>query len=458
VKRTHLWLWTLTATSVALASCAGGPSTSDSLPLAATGGVAPGGPQARSDASSRVAQANAAATPEAVPFPSKPDTDPFYAQPKPFPKLAPGTILASRAVTFAPYEDATLPNAAWQLKFVSRDTNDLPIAAVATVVKPLQPAPEISEPLLVFAYPEDSLGAECAPSHSLTGSQLYTGQQDYAAVPALNLGWTLVYPDSEGPQSAYASGPLAAHIGFDSARAAEHFAPLGLNSKTAVGFYGYSGGAFVSAWAATLEQTYAPDMNVVGIASGGTPANPGQIVQNIDTNRVSALAGFSLIMSAIIGVNRSYPELATPILNAKGVAAANALANGCGGSTTGGAASPSGSFNDYTTSANPLDSKGAREVLPQITLPLAHHAPIANVFVYHSQVDELIPIAGVDAMVSAWCAAGSQVEYYRGVNGEHVTFGDTSGPLAIAYLESRFYGTGPPVVPPGSSTCNQGAL
>jgi hypothetical protein len=60
-------------------------------------------------------------------------------------------------------------------------------------------------------------------------------------------------------------------------------------------------------------------------------------------------------------------------------------------------------------------------------------------------------------MVNAWCAAGSQVEYYRGANGEHVTFGDTSGPLAIAYLESRFSGL-PPVVPPTSTTCNQGGV
>jgi hypothetical protein len=350
-----------------------------------------------------------------------------------------------------------MSNKTWQIKFVSRDTNMQRIAAIATVVEPTTPATGIAEPLVVFAYAEDSLGSECAPSHSVTGSQLYTGEQDYAALNALALGYTLVYPDSEGPYTAYASGVLAGHIGLDSAIAAEQFSPLGLNSKTPVGIYGYSGGAFVSAWAATLEQTYAPNLNVVGIASGGTPANPAQIVQNIDSNAVANKIAFSLILSATFGLNRSYPTLLTPILNAAGVAAGAALANGCGGATTGGATTPSGQFYDYTTSANPLPLPNVQAVLNQTTLPLAGQSPITNVFVYHSAVDELIPVAGAQTMVNAWCAAGSQVEFYIGANGEHVTFGDTSGPLAIEYLESRFAGT-PTLVPPSSTTCNQGGI
>lgn len=108
-----------------------------------------------------------------VPFPPAPDSDPFYQQPNPMPDVAPGTILKSRAVTFAPVGGAPLPNAAWQLQFMSRDTNGHPIAAVATVVKPQSPASGVA-PLVAYQYAEDALGNQCAPSHTTTG---FTGEQ-----------------------------------------------------------------------------------------------------------------------------------------------------------------------------------------------------------------------------------------------------------------------------------------
>jgi hypothetical protein len=37
--------------------------------------------------------------------------------------------------------------------------------------------------------------------------------------------------------------------------------------------WGYSGGAAAVAWAAALKTSYAPDLNIVGVAQGGTPAN-----------------------------------------------------------------------------------------------------------------------------------------------------------------------------------------
>src|ERR1700722_8527605 len=49
----------------------------------------------------------------AIPFPAATDSDPFYGQPNPFPKSAPGTILASRSVTYEP-DSTTMTNSAWQ--------------------------------------------------------------------------------------------------------------------------------------------------------------------------------------------------------------------------------------------------------------------------------------------------------------------------------------------------------
>ncbi len=390
-----------------------------------------------------------------MPFAPTPDTDAFYAQPSPFPKVAPGTILASRSEEFAPEEGVALTNTAYEVKFASRDTNGNPIAAVTTIVFPQTPAATTPQPLAVIALAEDGLGAACAPSHNITGSTVNSsGIAEGAALSLQGLayGWILDYPDYEGPQSAYASGPLNGYITLDSIRAAENFAPAGLNAKTPVGIYGYSGGGFAAAWSATLENAYAPELNVVGITSGGTPANVKTVIENAQTDVVTNLSTFALIFSAFEGINRSYPTLWTPILNAAGVAAAQSLANGCGGATTNGAAKPSGTYSDYLTGTDPIDAPNAEAVYPLVTLPLAGQFPKTNVFVFHSQVDEIIPISEADAMVAGWCAAGSTIEYYRGATGEHVTFEADAGPLAYAFLESRFAGT--TIVPPTSTTCN----
>jgi hypothetical protein len=62
---------------------------------------------------------------------------------------------------------------------------------------------------------------------------------------------------------------------LDSMRAVANFkSTLGLNTSTPkiVG-YGYSGGAIATGWAASLISSYAPELKVLGWASGGTPAN-----------------------------------------------------------------------------------------------------------------------------------------------------------------------------------------
>jgi len=391
----------------------------------------------------------------AIPFPAASDSDAFYGRPSPFPSSPPGTILSSRSVTYAP-NGVTMTNKAWELKFVSCDVNDKPIAAVATVVLPLVPATG-TEPLLVEAFAEDALGAQCAPSHLLTGSTAET--LDEVGVPdALQAtGWTVVYPDFEGPSSEYAVGKTEGHITLDAIKAVEAFAPAGLNAKTPVGMNGYSGGAEAVSWGATLQHTYAPNLNIVGIASGGTPADLVGIVDNIDGTSAVQVASnalfFNIIYMSAVGINRGFPQLMTPILNAAGVAAAVAMENGCGGKDSNGSGGPAGTFANYTTT-NIDTAPGVLATVPLWDLAQPGKPPVSNEFVYSSITDELIPIAGVDKMVAAWCAAGATIEYDReATGGDHVTTELDSTQDVVAYMTGQYLGLGV-VVPLGSTTCN----
>ena len=81
--------------------------------------------------------------------------------------------------------------------------------------------------------------------------------------------------------------------------------------------------------------------------------------------------------------------------------------------------------------------------------------PTANLYVYHEILDELIPIAGTDAMVDEWCDAGVPLSYFRSLTGEHIAGAASGAPFAIAYLAGQLAGSPVPVVPPLARSCNQ---
>ncbi|MEL0028113.1 MAG: lipase family protein [Perlucidibaca sp.] len=399
-----------------------------------------------------------------VPYPPTPDSDAFYAQPSTLPSVTPGTILGFRTVTFAPL-GIPLPNEAWQLQFLSKDVNGRPIAAIATVIKPLIPRVG-GAVLLSHQFAEDSLGSRCAPSHTLTGGQInpLNDAELSKTTAALALGWTVVVPDHEGPNSAFAAGRLHAHITLDGIRAALQFAPLGLSASTPVGLIGYSGGGIASAWAASYQPSYAPELNLVGAAVGAPATNLIEVARNADTNPVTNAVYFSLVLGAIQGINRAFPQLVTPYLNDKGKATFEAMKDGCVGGTsgvggpyfedvTGGINRPTGHFDDYTSVPNLLDAPSTKALAPLINLPQSGHSPTTDVFLYHAATDELLLVAGTDETADAWCADGTPLHYYRLPVGEHIATDVLVSPFAITYLSSRFAGS-QGSFPPGTTSCD----
>lgn len=394
----------------------------------------------------------AAARLDQVPFAPTPDVDAFYAQPDPLPNVPPGTILKSREIQFAP-GGAPQPNPAWHIQYMTRDVNGRALAAVAAVVKPLNPSPSGSQPLVSYQFAYDSLGSKCVPSRTIMGDPSNNNSQLETLTYLGGLtgqGWTMVFPDYEGPYSAYGAGQLSGQATLDGIRAALSFEPLGLSKDTPVGMWGYSGGALATSWAASLQPAYAPELNIVGVASGGTPADVFGIVQAAENGPF-----FGLIFSAIIGANRAYPELIPlSLLNDEGKRVVEAIKDGCVGDTTDGSPGASGKLADYTTASDPFSTPGALAVRPKVTLPQPGRTPRVDMYVYHEMLDELIPIAGTDAMVAAWCADGAPVSYFRSATGEHVAGAATGAPAAIAYLAGQFNGAPQRVVPPGTQRCN----
>jgi len=396
-----------------------------------------------------------------IPFAPMPESEDFYKQPAQMPNVPPGTIIKSLAVSFAPGE-LPLPNKAWLLQYMTRDVNDQPLIAVAAVVQPILPSSAAKKPLLAYQFAYDSLGNSCVPSRTITGDRsnpyIMLETPEYAVAQALsgpmsgmnNESWTLVFPDYEGPYHAYGAGKLSGQATLDAIRAALKFEPLGLSGDSPVGMWGYSGGALASAWAASLHPSYAPEINLVAVAAGGTPADIFEVTKYTENS-----SNFGLLFTLLIGTNRAYPELfPSGALNREGRRVAEASKDGCHGATTDNSASASGRLADYTTVADPYSTPGARAVRAMTLLPQASHHPSTNLYVYHEIMDELVPITGTDAMVKAWCAEGVHTSYYRNPVGTHTAGAVDGAAVAGDYLINRLNGNTNDVFLPGTQTCN----
>lgn len=369
----------------------------------------------------------ASAAPGGAPPP--PDQDPFYRPAGAIAGLPPGTVLGSRQVTVAAL-GVPVPVAAWQLLLTSTDTRGTAEAAVATVLLPATPVPAGGRPLVSYQVAEDSLSTACAPSYEM---RLGREAEEPLIAQALAQGWAVVVPDYEGPGSQWTAGTQAGHSVLDAIRAAERFAPAGLaGAGTAVGLWGYSGGGQATAWATELQPGYAPELRIAGAAEGGVPADIAQVARAIDGGPASGL-----YFGAAVGLSRAYPEIgAESFLNDRGRAAFARIGGECIDQFAREYAFQR--LEDYTTVGDPLALPAVQRVVAEDRL--GRRTPAAPLHVYHAALDELIPVAGVRALVAGYCAAHVAVDYREDLLSDHVSLAATGAPEAVAYLAARFQG------------------
>jgi hypothetical protein len=369
---------------------------------------------------------------QAIPQPAD---DPFYQPPAGFAAHPAGTILRSRQIT-AMKLAVPLPVQAWQILTRSTDTKGRPVGVVATLMVPM--APYLgggARPLLSYQVAINSLGDQCNPSYSLR-----SGSRDGNTQVELNLmeqamlkGWAVVTTDHEGPRSAYTAARMGGHAVLDGIRAALRLPDTGLaGPATPIGLMGYSGGAQATGWAAEMHASYAPELDIKGIASGGTVADLGAGLRQIDGGAFSGL-----VFGAMVGIDREYPELnLDALLNPAGHAMKAEISDMCVSQLRESHAFEH--FRTYTNVPDPFSEPKVQRVVSDVRL--GRTTPSAPVYLYHAILDELIPIADVDVLYSQWCAGGGNVTYHRDPASDHITLLVTGAPAALSFLEARFAG------------------
>ncbi|MFJ4651997.1 lipase family protein [Nocardia sp. NPDC088792] len=356
-----------------------------------------------------------------------PDPDGFYYAAGNLDAAAPGDVLNSRLIPAHPFAGATV----WQLLYRSTDSHGGPIAAVTTLVSPGPGA----RPLVSYQPFVNSLGLQCAPSHTL----LNGGLQE---TPALNLllarGWALSIPDHLGPDSAYGAARMGGQITLDGIRAVKRFAPAGL-ADGPVGLAGYSGGAMSTGFAAALAPDYAPELPIVGVAEGGVPVNPGKMaLQAADTPQPLFGLGFAVA----VGMEREYPaempldEALTPA----GFAMRDRIANSCVDDIISVGANHHISEVFHSSIENDPTLIGAMHANALEVAPELIHVPL---YEWHGGNDQ-VPLDLAMYTAGRYCAAGTPVQFDIIPGADHGTAIFPGAANAFGYLADRFAGLAPP--------------
>lgn len=359
-----------------------------------------------------------------------PQHDPFYTPPDPVPDVAPGTVLRSRPVTVRALA-VPVPVRSWQVLYRSTDTRGEPEAVSGTVLVPATPWTGGPRPLVTYAVGSHGLGPECAPSY-----QLRLGRDPELGLISLALsrGWAVVVTDYEGSGTpgphTYAAGRTTGQAVLDAARAAQRLPQAGLAPAGPVGVWGYSEGGIGASWAGELAPTYAPQLRIVGIASGGTPADLEPVVRHLDGGPFSGLA-----LAGAVGLATAYPDLPFhSILTPQGRAAVERISAQCVDEFTREFAFRR--LPEFTTVDDPVALPQWQQVLDANVLGTT--APAAPVLLYHAALDELIPVTVARQLAADYCARDVTVRYLESPVDDHVSYAATAAPAVTSWLVDRF--------------------
>ncbi len=363
-----------------------------------------------------------------------PQQDAFYQPPadEALGSVAPGTVLRYREISAKAYYAFPVKGKAWQLMYRSTDHKGRPVAVVGTVLVPVN-APAQQRQLLVYNVAYDALTLRCAPSYELVKG---TALEQALIQTALKDGLVVMSPDYEGLQSLWTVGLNSGQGVLDGVRAAENFALAGLDgANTPVAITGYSGGAVAAAWANELYRSYAPELNIKGVAAGGVPVDLGNVARKIDGKLFAGV-----YFGATTALTRAYPEIDVQgLTNDKGKKALEKAADMCLGQFLTGAPDPLTAFafqrmRNLVTVPDLLAVPDVKRVIAENRL--GQRTPGAPMYLYQGTVDELMPLADVDALVKTYCSAGVKLTYKKVVS-DHILLAVSGFGNALSFLEDR---------------------
>ncbi|MBE1877250.1 lipase family protein [Myceligenerans pegani] len=350
-------------------------------------------------------------------FPVPPDD--FYDPPADLGDGADGEVIRTR-------EQATgLSARTWMVMYHSTNATGQDIPVTGRVLVPHRAwRGEGPRPIVTVAPGTRGVGDDCAPSRWL----------DYErplVEPFLLQGYAVVITDYEGLGTpgvhTYMVGRSQGRVVLDMVRAATNLPAAGLDPGGKVAVVGYSQGGGAAVWAAELWREHAPELDVVGVAAGGVPADLTAV-----SERLNGGVGFGFMLLAAFGYDAAYPELdLRSYLNERGRRLYEREQDACVDTALAYALQDIDVYADqdprYTEAWQARFTENRAGANP----------PDAPLFLYHGLFDEIVPPGQAVALREEYCAAGADVRW-RWHLGEHVTTMVTAAPSVVSFVDRRF--------------------
>jgi dienelactone hydrolase len=327
---------------------------------------------------------------------------------------------------------------AWNVQYQSTDSVGAANVVTGTVLVPTAAWTGAgTRPILSYAVGTHGLAQPCAPSLQMAAGTDYETANINAALAA---GYAVLVSDYQGYTTGdtptYLAGASQGNAVLDIIKAASQIPSVGIVAGTKSTIWGFSQGGQSAAWAAQRQSSYAPAVNLVGVAAGGIPADFLRTAAYLDGS-----TGASFLFSGVIGLGQQYPTqipLAT-LANANGQAAIAKGKSQCVFESL--FELMNHSLSEYTVGNQTLDQLTAVPAINAVlkAQDLGGDKVSVPLYQFHGQADEFIPIDQSVALKKKYCGKFSNVTFDV-YPSEHIVTLFQAAPTVLSWLNDRVAG------------------
>jgi alpha-beta hydrolase superfamily lysophospholipase len=372
--------------------------------------------------------------------PVVPADDSFHRPPAGFEHARPGTVLRSRDVELAFMGLVPQKFSATQLLYRTTDLNGEPQVTVTTVVTPTERAAAGPLPIVSYQCAIDAVAGRCFPSYALRRGSKAVGsfaQFEFLLIAAaLAEGWAVSVPDHEGTTGMWGAPHEPGYHVLDGVRAAIGHKSLGLSAESPIGLWGYSGGGLASAWAAEVQGTYAPELNVVGAVLGSPVGDLGHTFRRLNGSLYSGLP--AMVVAALTHI---YPDLER-VISEHATDEGKAMLARIEKMTTLHAMVELAGKDMADLIDRPLEEILLTPEVQHIfkSIKLGTSAPKPPVLIVQAVHDRVVSVRDIDELTDTYTRGGGSVTYHRDMLSEHMLLHPMSAPMTLRWLRDRFAG------------------
>ena len=367
---------------------------------------------------------------------SNPTVTDFYRAPDPV-SAERGVLLRSEPMTEGISENAN----AWRILYTTTRGDGQP-AVGSGLVMVGKDEPAGPRPVIAWAHGTTGTDITCAPT--LLADPLGSGAM-FIQDRVIDRGWAMVAADYVGlgvdAPHPYLIGQPEGRSVLDAVRAAHQLDGVELADRTVV--WGHSQGGHAALWTGALAPTYAPDVNVIGVAALAPASDLLGLVDNLAT-----ITGGTIFAAYVVdGYTKTYPDVRIDdYIRGSARTLITQAATRCLGK----------SALVSVIAGLPLDQPafdrdpGTGAFGQRLTENIPRGLIEAPLFIGQGETDPLVLPQVQRAYARQQCAAGQQLEFRSYPGRDHIGLVDADSPLVpdlLAWTDDRLAGA------PATNSC-----